>query len=698
MKKILTPILLIILTSCSGGASKDTVTDIDEAPLVPSIASLQMYIENPIYQDITRSVIFESNSETNLEKIIFSTLESYKPDGSDHNFLMVSSKVDSFGVYDSEIITIENSREARNCTSGESLEQYFCGTSLSPKIINLNADIFDGEILYSDDAHSGWVHGMAYDRDDSLYFIPSSNTYLPEGVNKIDTIGNLISTIPYTKLSTQTYGGVDLVDHNKTIWLWKAYPWKQVFLLPDGSEVDRNIDGWSAEGFEKINENVYHIYTNKNGNFDKRKIIDTFSDKRLDTFINVDLQFRSNKNLKVVYFDQNNNYFYIFNRNTNSWSGPILNQFGEPLTEFMAGKDKEVPLLWIHPEYGSIQIIGATQNNRIIGWMYGRKSFFLLSDEGNIKHEIDVNNRSPAEITALTIMDNIIYGAGNLTWNNIFSYSPGELAIHKEAIPNNEGQVDLLFNGGNGYIYGVGYPGAKAFRYDPYLSWNPGKSITSNPKNCDVLSGQTRGMKGFHDSNNSFYVTESDYSAIKTTVLSKIDIDTCSITLRSDSEEFFPTITDITNFGDGELLSVGDADSTSMLMIINKDDLDVIDSVDIYGDNHTLFTGKYFTKSLIGIDSSVCIIEDDLELSSCSELSHPASKIYELGSYALIFGLKDLTIIDSNLDIVNSYTSASLGLNEFFPYLSLMHVAINANEVYFSNYSSIYKIIFNGIN
>lgn len=695
MKKILIPILLISLLSCSGGANKDILAEIDEAP---SIASLEIYIENPIYQDITRSVIFESNSETNLEKIIFSTLESYKPDGSDHNFLMVSSKVDSLGVYDSEIITIENSREARNCTSGESLEQYFCGSSLTPKIIKLNADMLNGEILYSDDAHSGWVHGMAYDRNSSLYFIPSSNTYLPEGVSKIDTNGNLLSTIPYTKSSTQTYGGVDLIDQSGTIWLWKAYPWKQIFLLPDGSEVDRNIDGWSAEGFEKINENIYHIYVDKNGNFDKRKIVDTFLDERLDSYINVDLQFRSNKNSKVVYFDQSNNYFYIFNRDTNSWSGSILNQFGEPNTEFTLGTDMEVPLLWIHPEYGQIQIIGATQNNEIIGWLYGRKSFFLLSDEGKIKYEIDINNRSPAEITALIFMDSIVYGAGNLTWNNMFSYSPGELAIHKEAIPNNEGQIDLLFNGSNDYIYGMGYPGAIAFRYNPDLSWDPGNSITSNPKNCGELNGQMRGMKGLHDSNNSFYVSESDYSAIKTTVLSKIDMNTCSITSRSDTEEFFPTINDITNFGDGELLSIGNTDSSSMIMIINKNDLDIINTMDIYGENHTLFTGKYFTKSLIGIDSSVCIIEDDLELSSCSELSHPASKIYELGSYALIFGLKDLTIIDANLNIVNSYTAASLGLNEFFPYLSLMHVAINDNEVYFSNYSSIYKIIFNSIN
>jgi hypothetical protein len=698
MKKLLTSILVISLTSCVGGAGKDNLTETDEASAVPFISSLDVYIENPIYQDITRAVFFESNSETNLEKIIFSTLESYKPDGSDHNFLMVSSKEVSSGVYDSEIITIGNSREARNCTSAGSLGQYFCGSSLSPKIIKLNADVFNSEILYSDDAHSGWVHGMAFDRNSNLYFISSSNVYLPGGVIKIDSLGNLLSTIPYIKSSTQTYGGVDLIDQNGTIWLWKGYPWKQIFLLPDGSEVDRNIDGYSAEGYEEINGNIYHIYVNKNGNFNKRKIVDTFSDERLDSFINVDLQFRSNKNSKVVYFDQSSNYFYIFNRNTNSWSGSILNQFGEPKTEFMFGSDKEVPLLWIHPKYGKIQIIGATQNNQIIGWLYGRKSFFLISDEGKIKHEIGINNRSPAEITALTVLDNIVYGAGNLTWNNMFSYSSGELATHKEAIPNNEGQIDLLFNGGNGYIYGMGYPGAKAFRYDPDLDWDPGNSITSNPKNCGEVKGQTRGIIGFHDSKNLFYVTESDYSAIKTTVLSNIDMSTCSITSRSDSEKLFPTIIDITNFGDGELLSVGDSDGSAMLMIINKNDLNVINTMDIYGESHTLFTGNYFTKPLIGIDSSVCIVEYDLELSSCSDLRHPALKIYELGSYALIFGLKDLTIIDGNLNIVNSYTAASLGLNEFFPYLSLMHVAIHANEVYFSNYASVYKITFNSIN
>ena len=101
---------------------------------------------------------------------------------------------------------------------------------------------------------------------------------------------------------------------------------------------------------------------------------------------------------------------------------------------------------------------------------------------------------------------------------------------------------------------------------------------------------------------------------------------------------------------------------------------------------------------MIGIDSSVCIIENNLDLSKCLSIDHPALKIYELGSYILIFGLEDLTIVDHDLNIVNSYTSSSLGLDEFFPYQSLMHVTISNNEVFFSNYSSIYRIIFSGIN
>ena len=107
--KTLILILLIFLVSCSGGGSKNIDTEPDQEPL--SIASLEIYLENPIYQDITRSVFFKSNYETDIQKIIFSTLESYKPDGSDHNFLMVSSEFDSSGIKNSETIKIVNSRE-----------------------------------------------------------------------------------------------------------------------------------------------------------------------------------------------------------------------------------------------------------------------------------------------------------------------------------------------------------------------------------------------------------------------------------------------------------------------------------------------------------------------------------------------------------------------------------------------------------
>jgi len=708
LKKSFISILLIFVTVCAfGNYTKEIELNIlNEDLAIPTIASIELYIDNPIYQDITRSVFFESKINT----VMFSTLESYKPDGSGHNFLMVASKIDSLVSNDHESIKIKNSREARSCTSGELLNEYFCGTSLIPQVIKLNTDYFSSEIIYRNDDYSGWIHGLASDRNGNLYFINSSGVYLPDGVNKINIYGgdyrylhhDLLLTTPYTKTSSQTYGGVDLIDQNGVVWFWKAYPWQQVFLLPDGSEMNRNIDGWSAEGFEKIYENIYHVFTNKNGDFDKRKILDTFSDERFDNFINVDLQFRSYNNSKVIYFDQSSNQFYIFNKDDNSWSNPISNEFGEPMTEFMLGKDKEAALLWFHPEYGGIKIIGATENDEIIGWQYGRKSFFLLSDEKN-KYEIDINNLSPAEITGLAYLQGKIYGSGNLTWSHIFSYSPEDLEVLKDAIPNNEGQIDLLFTGMDGYLYGMGYPGAKVFRYNPDLSWNPGNDITSNPKSCGALNGQTRGIKGFRDSIDSFYLTESDYSALKITSISKIDINTCKVTQRTDledsnhHEDSYPSIKDIVDIRNGELLAVGKSDGSSVLMIIDKNNLDIIDTANIDGEKHTLFSSKSFTKSLIGFDSSVCIIQNNLELSSCLNLNHNASKIYELGSYALIFGLEDLTIVDNNLNIVNSYTSASLGLNEFFPYLSLMHVVTNNNELFFSNYTSVYKIIFNDI-
>ena len=173
---------------------------------------------------------------------------------------------------------------------------------------------------------------------------------------------------------------------------------------------------------------------------------------------------------------------------------------------------------------------------------------------------------------------------------------------------------------------------------------------------------------------------------------------TCSITQRNDLEDTFPTLIDIIDIGNGNLLSVGNINNSKALLTIDKNNLDIVNINNINGENHTLFSSESFDKKLIGIDSSLCIIENNLELSKCENINHPALKIYELGSYILIFGLGDLTIVDYDLNIVNSYTSTSVGLDEFFPYQSLMHVTINNNEVFFSNYSSIYRITFTGIN
>lgn len=688
------PIFFFVAFINSCGDSEIRNEAISEQEIViPSITSVELYIENPIFQDITRSVIYKSDTDN----VIFSTLESYDPDGNNHEFLEISSQIDTFGNTNLETIKIANSREARNCTNGLSQDEYYCGTSLTPQIIKLNINDFGADIIYSKDDYSGWMHGIANDRSNNLYFIYSSNTFLPEGVKKINVSGDLLSTISYSKESSQTYGGVDLVDQNGNIWLWKGYPWKQSFLSPDGEESDRVIDGWSAEGYEEINGNIYHIFTNKNGDFDKRKIVNSFFDEKFDNYINVDLQFRSNQNSRIVYFDQSSNYFYIYDKDDYSWSEPIINQLGVPLTEFMHGGDKESALLWVHPDYGQIKIIGATQDDEIIGWQYGRKSYFLMSEE-IIKHEIDVDNISPSEITAIANIKGKIYGGGNLTWSHIFSYSSGNLIMLKEAVPNNEGQIDLLFTNNDGYLYGMGYPDAIAFRYDPDLAWDPGNEIISNPKNCGKLDGQKRGIKGFNGSEGTFYLTASDYSATRITALSKINMSTCSITQRNDSEDSFPTLFDIVDLGNGNLLSVGNIDNSKAIITIDKNNLDIVNINNIHGEKHALFSSESFDKKLIGIDSSVCIIENNLDLSKCLSIDHPALKIYELGSYILIFGLEDLTIVDHDLNIVNSYTSSSLGLDEFFPYQSLMHVTISNNEVFFSNYSSIYRIIFSGIN
>ena len=72
------PIFFFVAFINSCGDSEIRNEAISEQEIViPSITSVELYIENPIFQDITRSVIYKSDTDN----VIFSTLESYDPDG-----------------------------------------------------------------------------------------------------------------------------------------------------------------------------------------------------------------------------------------------------------------------------------------------------------------------------------------------------------------------------------------------------------------------------------------------------------------------------------------------------------------------------------------------------------------------------------------------------------------------------------------
>ena len=99
----------------------------------------------------------------------------------------------------------------------------YCGTSLTPQIIKLNINDFGADIIYSKDDYSGWMHGIANDRSNNLYFIYSSNTFLPEGVKKINVSGDLYQQSHILKNPLKHMEGRPCRS-NGNIWLWKGYP------------------------------------------------------------------------------------------------------------------------------------------------------------------------------------------------------------------------------------------------------------------------------------------------------------------------------------------------------------------------------------------------------------------------------------------------------------------------------------------
>ena len=136
LRNLLILTFVSIISSCSDNEIKNEAIS-DQVKIIPNIASIELYIENPLFQDITRSVVYKSDTDN----VVFSTLESYDPDGNNHEFLEVSTQIDTYGNVNLETIKIENSREARSCTNGLSQDEFYCGTSLTPQIIKLNINL-----------------------------------------------------------------------------------------------------------------------------------------------------------------------------------------------------------------------------------------------------------------------------------------------------------------------------------------------------------------------------------------------------------------------------------------------------------------------------------------------------------------------------------------------------------------------------
>lgn len=543
--------------------------------------------DSPILQSLTRAALLHEGPD-GRPAIYFSTLEHNKGKAALNMFQWVSLDPTSLAA-DPQIG--EGSIEVRGYAYCPALRRYVLGSSLGPQLFlfdpknhrhldRVPATLRNGRLrrLFGAPALGVWIHQLAVHGDDAYVLLsaPQSSESKLHGIIRVNLRSGRKETIPFPDSPPQSYGGVQTVDPTGRIWFYQAYPFRLMWFDRDHGPRERNVSGlerWAIESWDVFNGEPYLVLTDSRGHMTKKRVVlpsltlrDDAADpspqqRRFMDVIPVDFYHNAGPSLSGLYFHPASESFYWRRGDGFSLLGKI--SLGSYRTVGRYRVPQESPLLWMHAILGEIQILGLSPEHNLVLWLTGRKAFAVADlRRGHIKvHDIAVTNLSAADITSLVAMDNgLVYGAGYLTMSDMFQLdlTTRQSRILRDAIPNGEGQINSMFKGVDGKIYGAGYPDSVLFRFDPSLPWNPGATAASNPLNLGAMGHrrQMRAHVGVQSlDGNVWYQSVTDYEVPVAHALARADFRNRTLTVKTDIDDGIPRVYGMAVF-DGKHLAL----------------------------------------------------------------------------------------------------------------------------------------------
>lgn len=545
---------------------------------------------SPVFQDITR-MAFLHQSRQDLSSLHFSTLESYHRNPNGDRALLVAHKPASSRT---STASISGSIEIRCYAYSKAISRYVLGASLDPQIFLYDPENHGVKLIFSGRPSDGFVHSLAVGTEHVYTILSHATKNRGDGILKINMHTGRRTTLPFTDTSPQGWGGVQAVDPTSRIWFYRAYPLQMMWHDAQNGMRPRSIpgfEGWSVESWDAWGGHTYLLLTNSKGEFIKHRIdlISLKSPKEAKPpessnmrlfmeSIRLDLYNTESPALGNLYFHPGSSTFY--KRDSPKDNFTFLGSFDLGIFQVMGFSQtpQESPTRWQHPTLGEIEVLGISADNELIIWLRGRKIYAT----GDFKNhtltlkEVSAPSLSPADITSLAIgADGFLYGGGIMTMSHIFRIDPAtsEAQLLKGAIPNAEGQINALWAGWDGKLYGAGYPNSVLFRFDTSAPWNPGMTPGSNPLNLGPMGhfNQTRASKGVQDLDGAvWYESVTDYSIPIAHALAKADFNKRTLVVKTDLADGFPQVKDLAVLDREHLLLLGQSKGRPALFVLNQ--------------------------------------------------------------------------------------------------------------------------------
>lgn len=534
---------------------------------------LPVFHAGPAHETLTR-VAFLDLRANGQSQLFFSTLESNADLVAERGFFLVSHATES---QVTRTLWVAGSAEARSVAFDSGSSSYVLGASLPARIFRFDAAADSLIELYSAPKQTAWVHGLSV-HGDYAYFMLSTPVADKQsrGIRRVDLLTGKTDVLIINDDLTQGFGAVQTVDPTGRVWFYRAYPLSLQWYDRGVNQPRRLVgyEGWSIESWDDIDGRQFLILSDSAGSVQKVQVnlrdLTPFpttlpkTDDVLLRVVPVDLHHSGVPALAGLYVDPSDNRFF---RTTGlGRSLRFLGQANLGRLEVMSahGTPQESAIRWMHPALGELRVLGMLPNGSLAVWVAGGKTLVFADLVSGVLSTtaIKVENLSPADVTALAKgADGLLYGGAYLTWTDIFSLDPesGTARVLSGAVPRLEGQVNMLIAGSDGYLYGAAHPGSVPFRFDPRATWNPGASVASNPRNLGTLRNrQERAFHGVQAGEGTFwYQSVSDYHERRIYALVKADFVKGRVDVRTDQENGFPSVFDLTVFDSTHLLLLG---------------------------------------------------------------------------------------------------------------------------------------------